>query len=167
MGLKEDALRQIQQNTRPPTPWLLRVPQGDTTLECNFTAVESLAGAFDGFEITTTQLATATMDQLRELGKALEERLTYLLEPIHLLEEDPQGPSVMMRSAKPQQEPQAVQYYELLLKTGGSLSLKRYRKEKTQTHRHPIACQMTLEVFGRLVDDLDPDNWPTDILNQP
>jgi hypothetical protein len=57
-----------------------------------------------------------------------------------------------MRSNPPQQGENGSTYYELLVVTGGSLDLKRYRAVSGQM-REAIPAQVTREVFQRLAAD--------------
>jgi hypothetical protein len=57
-----------------------------------------------------------------------------------------------MRSSPPQRDDNGTRYYELLVRRGGELSLRRFEKQPG-TVRQLVAAHVTREVFLRLVDD--------------
>jgi hypothetical protein len=122
------------------------------SLRCALSEVTSLAASVDALVLETSELATATIRQLEELSRDLSSRVNYLLEPIGPIEIDADACTVQMRSMPPQQDDDGWNYYELLVKRGGELSLCRYRKEPGQP-RSAIPATLTREVLVRLVDD--------------
>lgn len=111
-----------------------------------------LAIAFTELRLETDRLAGAPVERVRAVAEGLTERVTYLLEPLTPIEIDRDLAVVQMRSTTPQQDNESSAYYELLVKTGGSLSLRRYRKPRGVL-REPIDATVTREVLGRLVGD--------------
>ena len=107
---------------------------------------------FTEFTVTTDKLASATADQLKQLGEKLSGRLTYLLEPICPIEVDREHCVVQMRSNPPQRDDDGTRYYELVVRRGGSLSLYRFSKIPGNV-RETIPVNVTREVFFRLVSD--------------
>jgi hypothetical protein len=89
---------------------------------------------------------------LKQVADRLSQRLTYLLEPITAVEIDADGCAIQLRSNPPQKDDNGANYYELLVKRGGLISLSRYKKEPRESRRL-IPAQVTREVFLRLVDD--------------
>ena len=86
------------------------------------------------------------------MADALTQRVTYLLEPLTPVEIDRDLAVVQMRSVDPPTDAESTAYYELLVKTGGSLSLRRYRKPRGAL-REPIEATVTREVLTRLIED--------------
>lgn len=115
--------------------------------------VDGLAIAFTQLKLRTDRLAGAPVERVRHVAERLTERITYLLEPLTPIEIDRDLAVVQMRSTTPQQDNESSAYYELLVKTGGSLSLRRYRKPRGAM-REPIDATVTREVLRRLVGDL-------------
>lgn len=130
----------------------LVVAESGVQLEAEIVAVDALALAFEHLTVTRAALATATIEQLKKLADALSKKLTYLLEPISPVEVDADQCIVQMRSSPPQRDDNGTRYYELLVRRGGQLSLRRFEKQPGNP-RQPIAAQVTREVFLKLVDD--------------
>jgi len=97
-------------------------------------------------------LASAGIERLRDVSQKLAARLTYLLEPIAPVEVDAQQCVVQLRSNPPQRDEQGTSYYELLVRQGGELSLRRWTKEPGDVRR-PLAAHVTREVLLRLAGD--------------
>lgn len=121
-------------------------------LSCDITERNSLAVSFNDLRLTTTELASATADDLSRIGKALSDRLTYLMEPIAPIELDAEACIVQLRSNPPQRDDDGRSYYELLVRRGGQIAVTRYRKENGAGRRQ-IAATVTREVLLRLVGD--------------
>ena len=119
---------------------------------CELTALDTLGCAFARFELRSDALAGAGLDRLRAVSQNLSERLTYLLEPISPVEVDAEQCVVQMRSNPPQRDEHSTSYYELLVRKGGELSLRRWKKEPGDV-RQPLAAQLTREVLLRLASD--------------
>jgi hypothetical protein len=130
----------------------LSASEGGVRLEADLVALDALALAFDHVTITRDALAAAPIEQLKKLADALSKKLTYLLEPISPVEVDADQCVVQMRSSPPQRDDNGTRYYELLVRRGGTLSLRRYEKQPGYV-RQAIPAQVTREVFLRLVDD--------------
>ncbi len=121
-------------------------------LTCDLVERNQLAVSFSQLRLATSELASAIPADLERIGKALSERLTYLMEPIAPIEHDAQGCVVQLRSNPPQRDDDGRSYYELLVRRGGEIALTRYRKENGGA-RHPIPAAVTREVLLRLVGD--------------
>jgi hypothetical protein len=121
-------------------------------LRCDIVERNPLAVSFNVLRLSTAELASAETAELERIGKALAEKLTYLMEPISQIEIDAEGCVVQLRSSPPQRDDDGRSYYELLVRRGGEISLARYRKENGGA-RHPIAANVTREVLLRLVSD--------------
>ncbi len=133
-------------------PLLFSVQVDTGTLEAPMTAVDSIACAFAHLSLATDRLAGATREQLHAVGEKLAARLNYLLEPIGVVEVDPQNLIVQLRSSPPQRDDNGSAYYELLVRCGGEIRLTRYSKPTGQARTEIPAC-VTREVFSRLAED--------------
>lgn len=122
------------------------------TLTCEVAERNPLAVSFDGLRLQTSELATATVDDLKRISTTLSQRLTYLMEPISPIEVDALECIVQMRSNPPQKDDDGRSYYELTVRRGGEISLVRYRKE-AGADRRQIPATVTREVLVRLVAD--------------
>lgn len=135
-------------------PHHLDLARGGKRFQCELIGLESLACAFTRFELTHDILATASIDQLKQVAEGLSARLTYLLEPIQPIEVDPDQCIVQMRSSPPQKDDLGTSYYELLVRRGGHISLARYVKQPA-AQRQSVPAHVTREVFLRLTADFE------------
>jgi hypothetical protein len=133
-------------------PQVLSAEHEGQRLVCELVAVESLACAFTHLSLSSDVLADASPKRLKDLGELLSQRLSYLLEPISPIEVDAEQCVVQLRSNPPQQGDGASSYYELLVRRGGEISLRRYTKQKGQP-REISPAHVTREVLLRLVSD--------------
>lgn len=153
MTLKEQTLTALSGLPLQQSPQTLQVDAGDVRLRCDLVALDTIACAFDALRVQVDALAKADLEKLKKVSQKVSERLTYLLEAIATLESDKESCTVLLRSKKPQKFSDGLSYYELIVRKGGELFLGRYRQVPGMP-RERIACQVTREVFGRLVDDL-------------
>jgi hypothetical protein len=130
----------------------IAVSEAGQRLSADVVALDALALSFDHFALTSIPLAAASLDQLKKVADALSKRLTYLLEPISPIEVDADQCVVQLRSNPPQRDDNGTRYYELLVRRGGELSLRRFQKEPGGV-RGTIPAHVTREVFLRLADD--------------
>ncbi|HTQ38131.1 MAG TPA: hypothetical protein VMJ32_03835 [Pirellulales bacterium] len=153
MTLKSQAQTALTNlNASNQTSQTLAIADGGQRLTAHLVALDALALAFEHLTLVSDALATAPIDQLKKVADSLSKRLTYLLEPISPIEVDADQCVVQLRSNPPQRDDNGTQYYELLVRRGGELSLRRYQKQSGGI-RQPIPAQVTREVFLRLVDD--------------
>ena len=129
----------------------VHLPSG--LLSAEVVACDAIGCAALEVTYSTPQLANSTLQQLKKLSDELSRRLSYLLEPISLIEADDEAATVQMRSNPPQKDDDGTRYYELLVRRGGDLSLVRYQKLPGQP-RQPTPAHLTREVFVRLAGDL-------------
>jgi len=153
MSLK-DQLQSKLAGLSPGGPHVVQVTESDKQLTCEVTEASSLAYRVDRFVLATGALASVSMDQLEKISEALSSRLTYLLEPVGPIERDHEHCVVQMRSNPPQQDEDGTQYYELLVRRGGELELRRYQKAPGQP-RQTIPALLTTEVLLRLAEDFE------------
>lgn len=128
------------------------VADGGDRLSLGVSHADALAVAFTELRLQTDRLKGAPVERVRAVAEKLTQRVTYLLEPLTPVEIDRELAVVQMRSATPQQDNESSAYYELLVRTGGSLSLRRYRKPRG-VMREPIDATVTREVLKRLAGD--------------
>ncbi len=131
----------------------LRLPLPDGEVCADLPLVDSVGCQCRQLVVRSQRLAGLSTDQLTAIGDELARRLTYLLEPLHVIEIDGQAQVVQMRSVPPSPTPAGCAYYELLVRAGGELELVRYERAKGQ-QRTVTDALFTQEVLGRLIDDL-------------
>ncbi|MEM1305096.1 MAG: hypothetical protein AAGG46_09370, partial [Planctomycetota bacterium] len=112
-----------------------------------------LAASVWELSLATERLRGAPIERVRELADDLSGRVNYLLEPISPIESDVEACVVQMRSTEPDRSGAGTpSYYEVLVKTGGSIALRRYEKPRGAM-RKPLAMTLTKEVIRRLATD--------------
>lgn len=152
MSLRSATEQALAQCTAASLPGVVAACDGDLELTSDLVALDSLACAFGRLTVGSPSLAGASEARLRQLSDTLSKRLNYLLEPIAPVEVDREQSVIQMRSKPPQKDDTGSTYYELLVRRGGDVTLRRYRKSPGQP-REIIPAQVTREVFLRLVAD--------------
>lgn len=121
--------------------------------------------AYDRYSVTLRQLEVsygpAAPDQdydeayLRRSAERAASRLIYLEEPLLLLELDPAEKLAQLRSDPPQQEDEAITYWELFMWAEPQLRVRlaRYCWQPGQG-REQITYPATFTTLGRLAQDL-------------
>ena len=94
------------------------------------------------------------IDELRAWGDRLARRVTYLMEPLVVVEVDAEGGLVELRSQSPTPRGQLRSYFEVRLGKLGELRMDRISFDATDGRRRPTTFQLSREVLDRLVDDL-------------
>jgi hypothetical protein len=150
MTIKQDIALELQRLA--PHGGELEVRTATGRVVGQLDVVDAVGCAFTRFDYQSSNLANATVDSLKALSAKIQQRLTYLLEPISLLETDSESVSIQMRSSPPQVGDDGRSYYELLVRRGGEVTLRRYHKAAGQP-RQVIPAHVTREVLGRLADD--------------
>ena len=81
-------------------------------------------------------------------------RITYLMEPLKVLEVDSGGGEVQIRSQSPTARDGERGYYEIRLFRQGMLRMQRFIYDASTRQRRESPCQLTREVLERLADDI-------------
>jgi hypothetical protein len=152
MTIRQDIERELKRIQAVSGRGLMHVDCEAGRVEADLVAVDAIGCSFQTLGLATDKLANATLDELKEISTKLTEKLTYLLEPIGLVEADLDRCSVQMRSNPPQKGEDETSYYELMVRRGGDITLSRYSKKSGQL-RQIIPAHITREVLGRLADD--------------
>lgn len=123
-------------------------------LTIHLTASGPVGLAFSTLTLSNQSRPEWTAEALRRWGDRVASRLTYLMEPLVVLEQDPVGGEVELRSQSPTARGGNRSFYEVRLNRQGTLVLSRVAFDEASRKRQPIACQMTREVLERLTDDI-------------
>ncbi len=91
---------------------------------------------------------------LRAWADKLAAKVTYLMEPLVVLEHDVQAGEIELRSQSPTPRGQLKSYYEVRLTKHGVLTMTRIVYDPATQTRTTTPCQLTREALERLVDDL-------------
>ena len=152
MTIQPDIQRELKRIQAVSGRGLLQVDCDAGRIEADLLAVDAIGCSFQTLGLTTEKLAGATLDDLKAISEALTAKLTYLLEPIGLVEADADRCSVQLRSNPPQKGDDGTNYYELMVRRGGDITLSRYSKKSGQL-RQIIPANVTREVLTRLSED--------------
>jgi hypothetical protein len=152
MSLQADIERELHRIQAVTGRGLLQIDTGSGRLEADLLAVDAVGCALETLAYTTTKLANASLDDLKRISQQLTGKLTYLLEPIGLVEADRDRAAIQLRSSPPKKGEDGTSYYELLIRRGGDVTLSRYQKKPGQI-RQIVRANFTREVLVRLADD--------------
>src|SRR5436190_22044805 len=152
MSIRPDIERELKRIQAVSGRGLLQVDCHTGRVEADLLAVDAIGCSFQTLGLSTSKLTDASLDELKAISDTLTAKLTYLLEPIGLVEADADRCSIQLRSNPPQKGEDETSYYELMVRRGGDITLSRYSKQPGQL-RHIIPAQVTREVLGRLADD--------------
>jgi len=152
MSIRSDIERELKRIQAVSGRGLLQVDSEAGRVEADLLAVDAIGCSFQTLGYSTGKLANSTLEELKTISQNLTAKLTYLLEPIGMVEADADSCSVQLRSSPPQKGEDETSYYELMVRRGGDITLSRYSK-KTGQLRQIIPAHVTREVLGRLADD--------------
>jgi hypothetical protein len=137
-----------------PGPGPMSVDDGPHRLTLQLTAASPIGVAFDALEFAATDKPDWSADALKAWGDRLAARVTYLMEPLVVLEVDAVEGDVELRSQAPTARDTLRSYYEVHLHREGTLRLRRVAFDAADRRRRAVTCQLTREVLERLTDDL-------------
>lgn len=137
-----------------PGPGAVTALDGPHRLTLHLTAASPVGVAFDALEFADSDRADRPAADLRAWGDRLASRLTYLMEPLVVIEVDAEGGEAALRSREPSTRDEVRTYYEVRLRREGTLNLRRVAFDPSDRRRRPVACQLTREALERLTDDL-------------
>ena len=152
MSIRTDIERELARIQAVTGRGLLQADVAGGRIEADLLAVDAIGCSFQTLGYSTSQLADASLEDLKQISTELTAKLTYLLEPIGLVEADADRCSIQLRSNPPKKGEDETSYYELMVRRGGDITLSRYSK-KTGQLRQIIPANVTREVLGRLADD--------------
>jgi hypothetical protein len=153
MSLKQQITQQLQGFASAGSgPFTLDQTTKAGRLTASIIAADRLACAFEALQLESDKLANKSLDDLKQLSNQLCAKVSYLLEPIALIETDADQCTTQLRSNPPAKEDDHTFYYEILVRRGGSISLCRYQKQPDDV-RQAVPANLTHEVLARLADD--------------
>jgi hypothetical protein len=115
--------------------------------------VESLGCRLREVVLTRTAPLAAT-DSLADQARRIADRVTGLLETLHLVEVDTEHGLAQLRSDSPAKRGENVQYYEVLRHADGTTRLGRFESQPTGGKRKPVAFTLTHEALGQVIAGL-------------
>jgi hypothetical protein len=155
MSLSKKIAAALDENTKAYVlPCTVTVEDAPNKLTLHLTALDTVGLAFTALEFTTASRPEWSSDALKNWGNRLAGRVTYLMEPLQVLEIDAQGGELQIRSQSPTPRDEQKGYYEVRLFRNGSLRMERFVFDGASRKRCQTACQLTREVLERLSDDI-------------
>ncbi len=136
------------------SPCSISVDDGPNRLQLDLTSFDSVGVAFDALEFATTERPEWSSDDLTAWGERLAKRVTYLMEPLKVVDIDAAEGEVQIRSDAPTPRADLRSYYEIRLGRAGVCRLHRYAFDETTRRRRRASCNLTREVLERLIDDI-------------
>lgn len=123
----------------------------------HFLADVSQAGPV-GLAVREIQLHNAgarwPIEDLQARGERIASQVTYLMEPLKLVESDAEAQEVELRSAHPTKRVGKSSFYQAKIQGDGHFSLRRVSFAEGDRRRVPVDMQLTGETLERLTDDL-------------
>jgi hypothetical protein len=155
MSLSKKIAAALDENTKAYIlPWTVTVEDSPNRLTLNLTALDTVGLAFSTMEFARTSRTEWSSDALKAWGDRLSKRVTYLMEPLKVLEVNDQEGEVQMRSQSPTPRDDLRSYYEMRLFRQGTLRMERFVFDETTRQRRQVPCQLTRETLERLADDI-------------
>ena len=124
------------------------------TLRCDLNSAESVGCTLSQIDLVEENKPSLSMDELVHWAEWICGRVTYLLEPLRVVELDGHHGVALMRSRRPQRKKDQIAYYELLADRHHHASLRRYRYDIASRDRGAVPFPLTHEQLEVLVDDL-------------
>lgn len=155
MSLSKKIAAALDENTKVHVlPCTVAVEDGPRHLEMDLTSLDSVGLAFSSLQFATRDRGEWSSEALREWGDRLAGRVTYLMEPLKVLEVDAQGGEVQLRSESPTARDEQRAFYEVRLYRSGALKMERRTYDAASRRRQSTPCRLTREVLERLGDDI-------------
>jgi len=155
MSLSKKIAAALDENTKAYLlPCTVAVEESPNRLTLHLTALDTVGLAFTALEFATTSHTDWSSQALKDWGDRLSSRLTYLMEPLKVLEIDAAGGEVQIRSQTLTPRAEQRGYYEVRLFRQGILRMERFVLDEATRQRRPTPCQLTREVLERLADDI-------------
>lgn len=155
MTLSRKIAAALDENTRAYNlPCSVTVDDGPDRLTLEIAALDSVGVALDALEYAATDRREWTPQALDAWGARLAGRVTYLMEPLKVLEIDGGAGEVLLRSESPSRRGDSRNFYEVRLRRDGTCRVERMAFDEVDRRRARTRCQLTREVAERLADDI-------------
>ena len=117
----------IELDAQPNLTGIVSAQDGPDKLELTVNAQSSVGVMLEHLDFTRIDPYRSewTIDELRGWGDRLAKKITYLMEPLVVLEVDAEGGEVELRSQSPTPRGQLRSFYEVRLKKSGTLRMNR------------------------------------------
>ena len=130
----------------------LRIAAGDGELQCEVAEVNPIACRLNRLSYRSERINHAAPEKLERLGRELCERVSYLNEPLALIELDREATSVQLRSSPPANHEGHIRYFEISIARDRGLQVERFDAAPGEP-RKATPASITREVLERLAGD--------------
>jgi hypothetical protein len=155
MSLSKKIAAALDENTKAYVlPCTVTVEDAPNKLTLHLTALDAVGLAFSPMEFASSTREEWSAQALKDWADRLTKRVTYLMEPLKVIEVDPAGGEVQVRSQSPTPRAEKRSYYEMRLFKSGTLRMERFAYDEAARERRSVPCQLTREVLERLADDI-------------
>jgi hypothetical protein len=127
---------------------------GGVTVRCEVRQAEQLGCALTRVELVSDVPGRLSNKELVAQAEKLCKRVSYLSEPLRLIELDARTATALVRSEKPKLKDGSLWYYELLADAERHTTLRRYSFDRIANKRSATEFVLTAEQLEQLVDDL-------------
>lgn len=155
MTLSRKIVAAVESSADPASCRRVEAGSGPSRVALSLQETGPVGLSFDRLDFARDLDAPLSAADLRGWGDRLASRLTYLMEPLVLLEVDAEAGEAELRSRQPSRRDDLRSYYDVRLGRAGTLRLQRVAFDDATRARHAVPCRMTVEALERLVDDLD------------
>jgi hypothetical protein len=155
MSLSKKIAAALDENTKAYVlPCTVTVEDSPNRLTLNLTALDTVGLACTTMDYANTSRTEWSSDALKAWADRLSKKVTYLMEPLKVVEVYDQAGEVQMRSQSPTPRDTERAYYEMRLFRSGILRMERFVYDETTRQRRQVPCQLTRETLERLADDI-------------
>ncbi|MBY0585980.1 hypothetical protein K2X85_02325 [bacterium] len=130
------------------------------TVRCDVTQAEGVGCMLTHLDLVEENKSSLSMDELVHWAEWMCGRVTYLLEPLHLIEIDRRNGLALVRSKMPRRQNSSgklsenIAYFELVADRRHHASLRRFQFRRTTRDRGSVPFGLTHDQLEVLVDDL-------------
>lgn len=144
----EHIINQLQKGPTGQTGEILAV-DGDLQVRVQMADWDRLGCLLEKLEMKCTNGHSLKLDPVR-----IEKEMTYLGEPLRIIELEKYFGKAILRSFPPRMENGTVSFFEMVLNDAEGLSLTRLAYDRSLGKRSPIPVPFTRETLERLLRDL-------------
>lgn len=158
MTLDEKVLQRVAEWRPPAGRQTLHLPDAGSGWSLALTADRNDELGSLAWELTLRRSAPQAGLTLADWAHRVAGRVTGLLEPLKVVEIDPQRQEALVRSTGPTQRGDRLFYYEVLLKGTREAEVRRFRaSSQPGERREQVAFALTHEALAKLVADVTAD----------
>lgn len=136
--------------------WLsIDLGHNDWVISIEADRVESLGTLFHQIDLHQTPSKQLTPDVLENASRSIANRVTGLLEDLKLIEIDQLKGIAIIRSDKPKNRDDHVEFYQLTLTKDNHIAIQRFKASRhSPAHREQIHFALTHEVVAKMIEDI-------------